>query len=168
MEDNRNWSDIGNEIRGAVEDSLRTGDFSRIGGVVADTVNQVVNEAKRQVSQKNVQKPPVFYQTNRNVSRQQPARIYSGFATPRAVFQRKGKVSGVLLTVFGGIGTGIMGVAALVVIILSLAFLKPIAGIGGSIVIALLLFGCIGMITAGVSSRKLPFSLPGEKLYKHC
>ncbi len=155
MEDNRNWSDIGNEIRGAVEDSLRTGDFSRIGGVVADTVNQVVNEAKRQVSQKNVQKPPVFYQTNRNVSRQQPARIYSGFATPRAVFQRKGKVSGVLLTVFGGIGTGIMGVAALVVIILSLAFLKPIAGIGGSIVIALLLFGCIGMITAGVSSRRL-------------
>lgn len=153
MEGNRNWRDIGNEIRGAVEDSLRTGDFSRIGGVVSDTVNQVVNEAKRQVNQKTVQTPPVFYQTNKKVPPQQPARIYSGLATPRAVFQRKGKVSGVLLTVFGGIGTGIMGVAALIAIILLLV--NPAELGAGSIVIALLLFGCIGMITAGVSSRNL-------------
>ena len=181
MEDNRNWSDIGNEIRGAVEDSLRTGDFTRIGGVVSDTVNQVVNEAKRQVNQsmkgtssggaawqktsyqktaynwngkqKSMQTPPVFYQTNRNAASGQQARAYHGFAAPRAVFQRKGNVSGVLLTVFGGIGTGIMGVVALIVIILFLVGAIELSA--RSIVVLLLLFGCIGMITAGVSSRKL-------------
>lgn len=181
MESNRNWSDIGNEIRGAVEDSLRTGDFTRIGGVVSDTVNQVVNEAKRQVNQsmkgtssggaawqktsyqktaynwngkqKSMQTPPVFYQTNRNAASGQQARAYHGFAAPRAVFQRKGNVSGVLLTVFGGIGTGIMGVVALIVIILFLVGAIELSA--RSIVVLLLLFGCIGMITAGVSSRKL-------------
>lgn len=166
MENNRNWYDIGNEIRGAVEDSLRTGDFSKIGNVVSDTVNGVVDEAKRQVKQttntyqwngnrKNVQRAPVFYKPYNNVKKPNVPRTYNGFAAPRVVFQRKGNVSGILLTVFGGIGTGIMGVFTLIIGIISLAMREMISGVFGTAVILALLAGGISMISAGVRSRKL-------------
>ena len=53
MGSSRNWYDIGNEIRTAVQDSLRTGDFADLGDVISDTVSDVVDEAKRLVKTAN-------------------------------------------------------------------------------------------------------------------
>lgn len=38
----KNWSDIGNDIRSAVSDSLRTGDFSDLGAVIGEAASDVI------------------------------------------------------------------------------------------------------------------------------
>lgn len=50
MENNRDWSQLGNEMRRAVESSVRTGDFTDLRHIVSDTVNDAVSEARRQVA----------------------------------------------------------------------------------------------------------------------
>ncbi len=40
---NKDWSDIGKDIRGAVSDSLRTGDFSDFGDSISDAVSDIID-----------------------------------------------------------------------------------------------------------------------------
>ncbi len=40
---NKDWSDIGKDIRSAVSDSLRTGDFSDFGDSISDAVSEVID-----------------------------------------------------------------------------------------------------------------------------
>ena len=167
---NGNWYDIGNEIRGAVQESIRNGDFSNLGNVISDTVNGVVDEAKRQVQQSMGQAQQPKHHTRQSEHRKQqtvygkqqtvyrtrqtqtPDTYYSARTSSR-IFRRKGDVSSVLFTVFGGIGTGITAVGLLVFALIAVALLKPVTGIIGSALIAALMCGSIGMLAKGASNR---------------
>lgn len=177
MDNNRNWYEIGNEIRDAVEKSIRTGDFSGFGNVLSDTVNEVVDEAKRQVKQtvNNSANRTNYTYTSKTNAYRTNGQNFAGtnrtpayrqgqtpqmpqpphhFPPPRAIFKRKGDVSSVLFTVFGGIGTGITAVGLVVFGLISIFLLKPLTGIIGSLCIALGLTGSIGLIAKGAADRK--------------
>lgn len=146
MNRNSNWYDIGNEIRDAVLDSLQTGDFTRFGDVITDTVNDVVDEAKRQVKKSYEQNVTVKHVSTES-GLQPKKRI-------KAIFKRKGDVSGILLTVFGGIGTGSMGIGILIIALLALLGLaKSVVSIF-EVIFGSIFLVSIAMIYAGVSSRK--------------
>lgn len=49
MNDNQNWNTIGEQIKGAVQDALDSGDFRQLNDMVAGTVNSALSEARRQV-----------------------------------------------------------------------------------------------------------------------
>ncbi len=170
MSSSQNWNEMGNEIRQAVEESIRSCDFSNLGKVFSDTINSVVDEAKLQAKQVrdsvNTQstrqqyttKSTTFQRNGRSVTfeqRQQSAnpRPYR-FETPRVLFRRKGDISSVLFTVFGGIGTGLTALGLLIFVIIAVVALSPLAGIFGSIVIGTLMGGSIGMLAKGASTRK--------------
>lgn len=45
ISENINWSEIGNEVRSAISESLSTGDFSRLGNTITNTVSDALNSA---------------------------------------------------------------------------------------------------------------------------
>lgn len=170
MSSSQNWNEMGHEIRQAVEESIRSCDFSNLGKVFSDTINSVVDEAKFQAKQVrdsvNTQstrqqyttRSTTFQRNGRSVTfeqRQQSAnpRPYR-FEAPRVLFRRKGDISSVLFTVFGGIGTGLTTLGLLIFVIIAVAVLSPLAGLIGSVIIAILMGGSIGMLAKGASNRK--------------
>jgi 5-bromo-4-chloroindolyl phosphate hydrolysis protein len=187
MDSNRNWNDIGNELRGALEHTIRTGDFSDFANVVTDTVSGVVDEARRQARQgrdfsgtqtrgsysertatyrthgttyeyrrqqwnNNSKCPPQTPYGNGQVSGTLPKQ--RGLQAPKTIFKRKGDISSIVWTVFGGIGTALAAVAFLIFGIIALLLLRPAAVIIGMVIILLLLGGSIAMIVKGTSNRK--------------
>lgn len=137
MNTNKIWSEYGDAVRDAIQDALKTGDFKNFNDVVTSAAMEAMNTAKVQFDQdavsitnwgnpqkenhterflreKNERKAAQQEQVQRNL----PARV------SLAPMERKGSVSGTLLQVFGGIGTGVMA-------ILSTVFLGLGLGIGG-------------------------------------
>ena len=51
MSDNRSWSDIGEELRDAVGDALRSGNFKDLSDVVMNTVTDTVRNVSSRVGQ---------------------------------------------------------------------------------------------------------------------
>lgn len=49
MGDNQNWSNIGEQIRDAVQDALESGDFKELNNIVAGSATTALSEAKRQM-----------------------------------------------------------------------------------------------------------------------
>lgn len=146
MGQNSNWYDIGNEIRNAVEGSLRTGDFTKLGDVLTDTINDVVDEAKLQAKKSYEQRA----NTKTVYIHQAPPQK----KLPKVLFKRKGDISGILLTVFGGIGTGTMGIGILIIALLAiLGLAKSIVSVF-EVIFGSVFFGSIAMIYAGISARK--------------
>jgi hypothetical protein len=195
MDSNRNWNEIGNEIRNAVEQTIRTGDFSEFTSAVTDTVSGVVDEARRQAGQmRNSTKTQsrnsyssrtTTYRTHGKTYEYhqhwnngagpgtqtgwgssakpgpQPGWSSSakpgpqrGFQPPKTVFKRKGDLSSILWTVFGGIGTALTAIAFLIFAIIAFLLLRPVAVITGMVLIVLLMGGSIAMIAKGASDRK--------------
>jgi hypothetical protein len=185
MDSNRNWNDIGNEIRSALEQTIRTGDFSDFTNVVTDRVSGVVDEARRQARQGrdfsgaqthgSYSEKTATYRTHGTTyeyRRQQwnndgkrPAQMPYGrqvsrtpqkqeVQAPKTVFKRKGDISSIVWTVFGGIGTALVAVAFVIFVIVALLVLRPVAVITGTVIILLLLGGSIAMIAKGSSNRK--------------
>ena len=114
--ENENGNAIGSQIRDAVEESLRTGDFKQLKDVVSGTVDSAVSEVKKQiaVAAKNGNSRIVIVNEKKTepVSRQEKEeknQLRQAYVPPvRKKLKEEGKVSGTLYTVFGGIGTGIM------------------------------------------------------------
>jgi hypothetical protein len=77
-----------------------------------------------------------------------------GLQAPKTIFKRKGDVSSIVWTVFGGIGTALAAVAFVIFVIVALLVLRPVAVITGTVIILLLLGGSIAMIAKGSSNRK--------------
>lgn len=160
MSANKSWSSIGEEIRDAVEDALRTGDFRDLGDVVTDTVKDVSAKVGQAVSDgisgtynhtekwENATKERKQAQAEREKSNR--ARIASA-AGWQAPFVRVGRISGTLYQVFGGLGTGVMA-------ILSAVFLGLGIGLGGGwlitfFILAMLLLFFIGMLQVGCEQK---------------
>lgn len=163
MDNNKSWNDIGKEIRDAVEDALETGNFKDLGDVVVDTVTDTVKNVTSRVGQA-VSGFTVDNQTEKWESatrarkqaqerqiQEQRARE-TELAVKRAPFRKVGQISSVLYKVFGGIGTGVMGV-------LSAIFLGIAIGSGGGwwvvfSILAMVLAFFAGMIGVGCDQKK--------------
>jgi len=123
MSDNQKWSNIGEEIRDAVEDALKSRDFSRINDVISDTVTGALNNVKEQFVGKGAGREETAAE-NRYVQPEKTEELRVRLAP----FNRIGSVSGTLCQVFGGIGTGVMSVLSVVFLGLALGFGRRFMG----------------------------------------
>ncbi len=125
MDNNKSWSSIGKEIRDAVEAALTTGDFKDLGDVVVDTVTDTVKGVTSRVGQavsgivgesQTLKWENAANERKRAQEEQQQAQRVreAQAALQRAPFRKVGRISSVLYKVFGGIGTGIMGILSAV------------------------------------------------------
>ena len=160
MSDNKSWSSIGEEIRGAVEDALRTGNFRDLGDAVTGTVKDVSAKVGQAVSDgmKGTQNYTEQWENaTRERKRAQAERErkerekIAAAARLQAPFVKIGSISGTLYQVFGGIGTGVMA-------ILSLVFLGVGLGVSDFPMVPFLIFfvlflGFIGMINVGCKQK---------------
>lgn len=125
MDNNKSWNSIGKEIRDAVEAALTTGDFKDLGDVVVDTVTDTVKGVTSRVGQavsgivgenQTLKWENATKERKRAQEEQQQAQRVreAQAALQRAPFRKVGRISSVLYKVFGGIGTGIMGILSAV------------------------------------------------------
>lgn len=163
MSDNRSWNSIGEEIRDAVEEALKTGDFRDLGDTVVNTVTDTVKGVTAKVGQavsgaRGENRTETWENITRERKRTQEEQKQEWqtrameIEKQRAPFKRVGRISSVLYRVFGGIGTGLMG-------ILSAVFLGLGLGFGGGwwitfSMLLLVLFIFIAMISVGVGQKK--------------
>lgn len=158
MSKNQEFYHIGEEIKGALDDALKTLDFTRLNDVISSTTNSAVSEFKNRWEYKTVsyrECPDSEKQKERTSQdfedkRKQPKETQQ--TALRNVKQRQvGQVSNVLYTVFGGIGTGVGGILTLVFGPLTVFVTTEL--LPGFVVGALLLFTSIGMLTKGGMQR---------------
>lgn len=125
MDNNKSWNSIGKEIRDAVEAALTTGDFKDLGDVVVDTVTDTVKGVTSRVGQAvsgivGENQTEKWENATRERKRAQEEQLQAQrareaqSAMQRAPFRKVGRISSVLYKVFGGIGTGIMGILSAV------------------------------------------------------
>ena len=158
MSDNRSWSDIGEELRDAVGDALRSGNFKDLSDVVMNTVTDTVRNVSSRVGQAvsesvnyTEEYEQATWQRQREREKERQAAKEARLAMLPAPFRRVGRVSSVLYRVFGGIGTGVMAVLCTVFGGLGL-------GYGGGwwtafSVLALLLGAFVLMINVGCKQK---------------
>lgn len=106
MSEKREFSNIGEKIQDAVQEAVRTGDFRQINRIVGDTVNSAIDEVRHQVdqAQRRHVRPEAGQEALRPEDRKRRA--------PSIYMDKRGSVSGILFTVFGGIGLGGFGILA--------------------------------------------------------
>lgn len=186
MSNNQNLNNMGEQIKGAVADALKTGDFANLNELVSQTVTDTLHEAGKQFSQnieinaakssKNpsraVNVPPKKQNSNPSrpvqTQKRQIQPVRQSASLPSVKFKEVGNVSSVLYQVFGGIGLGISGLIA--VLRLPAAFLGD-STIGGWIVNILFIIIFMGMIHFGIGQRdrlkraKRYIQLCGSRMY---
>ena len=156
MTTNQNWNNIGDQIRNAVQESLSTGDFKQLNDIITGTVTGAVSEAKRQAGQAmNASKEAAKKSAAPRPSSPQPPHNNTGTPASRPHFlpairtKKVGNVSGILLIVFGGIGTGIAAIVAFSLLIFFLTGNSPVPFIWAGAFLA----GFIFMIERGCMRR---------------
>ena len=146
MDRREEFLDIGERIRGAVQDAIDSGDFGRINYMVQDTAKTALQEVRHQVGEglERLQTGPrVGYVPNVRKNRR----------LPRQYFRRKGKPIGVLMSVFGGFGLFVFGLT------FCLMLFGFLVDPDSSIAVALIFFagftvGSVGLLKAGRKIRE--------------
>ncbi len=150
MSNQQDFSNIGREIGDALDDAIKTLDFTKLNASISNTVNAALDEARihidkatsdfltnarTKVSFENKKKIPreVYIQQNK---KQEPVQY-------RVPQKPVGKVSSVLYTVFGGIGTGVTGILSLIFGIVAITS-GGVIGFGISVFILLISLGLLG------------------------
>lgn len=129
MSANKNWSELGEELKDTISDAILNGDFSNINHLINDTVNCAIDEAKKQTqnavkgydpSKYKRATPDNYTSVNRN-GKNVP---YTGGGVPskRIPVNKVGKAGAILFNVFGGIGLGITAAVSLATLISSAVF----------------------------------------------
>ena len=186
MSNNQNRNNMGEQIKGAVADALRTGDFANLNELVSQTVTDTLHEAGKQFTQNveiNANKssrssagavnvPPKKQSADRpgpvKAQKRQIQPVRRNAALPSVKFKEVGNVSSVLYQVFGGIGLGISSLIA--VLRLPATFLGDCT-IAGWTVNIIFIFAFLGMIRFGISQRdrlkraKRYIQLCGSRMY---
>ena len=177
MSKNQEFNHIGEDIRSALEDAMASMDFTGLNDVISSTVSSAVGEFRKQFTIDTTahrewswkqQEERTRTQDEWEEKKKKPRE--SKTTALQTVKQRQvGQVSGVLYTVFGGIGVGIGGVLALVFGLLA-EFVTtrfiPIFSVG-----VILVMVSIGMLTVGSIQRKRLerfrryLKLCGDKMY---
>jgi len=137
----KNPEDIAEKIRNVVTDALDSMEFDQLNQAISDTVNSALNEAKFQFDK---YKEKMGNWQKSAVQKPKPLEI-------RVIW--RGKVSGILFTIFGGIGSVIFGFLTLV-ILAALVFSGTFSsgwGILGTYGILAAGFG--GMLFAGIRNN---------------
>lgn len=159
MDNNKSWNSIGKEIRDAVETALKTGDFKDLGDTVVDAVTDVARDVTAKVGQavsgitgENQTLKWENATRERKYAQEEQRAREAEIVRQRAPFRKVGRVSSILYKVFGGIGTGIMG-------ILSAVFLGISLGNGGGwwisfSVLSMVLVLFIAMVGVGCKQKK--------------
>ena len=135
MDDNKHWSNTGEQIKGALADALQSGDFKNLNELVSQTVTEAVGKhisilnnnpasksretdaagpygktytARQQdipIWQQRAQEREERKRNQELQRRQDPAQHHRNL--PSIKLKRVGNISNVLYQVFGGIGLGI-------------------------------------------------------------
>lgn len=147
--------DIGKQIRDAVTDALDSMDFGQLNQAISDTVNSALNEAKEQAASCREKignlgwLPKSMNRESREGSvaavRPKPLEIQVNW---------KGRISGILFSVFGGIGSGIFGFLTTVFAVSVLLAANNPFNWCLAIISGMILAGFLTMLGAGVRQNK--------------
>ncbi|GLC82418.1 5-bromo-4-chloroindolyl phosphate hydrolysis family protein [Lacrimispora brassicae] len=191
--DNREFSNLGDQIRDSVQNAIDSMDFNQLNRTISDTVNSALEEARSQLmkgAEFGKNPPPGSFSSQRREKTERTERTvtyrktqwggdpiqggegesgpgYRAFQTSRDVRRRNGdeqgelvqlnqagRVSGILYTVFGSIGLGLILLLLFVVWIVALVVKPVIWAVAGSTLLLLFLGGASGfMLRTGVSIR---------------
>ena len=186
MSNNQNRNNMGEQIKGAVADALRTGDFANLNELVSQTVTDTLHEAGKQFTQNveiNANKssrssagavnvPPKKQSVDRpgpvKAQKRQIQPVRRNAALPSVKFKEVGNVSSVLYQVFGGIG---LGISSLIAVLRLPATFVGDCTIAGWTVNIIFIFAFLGMIRFGISQRdrlkraKRYIQLCGSRMY---
>ena len=130
---NRNeFKTLGEEFKNMMKDFANTGDLGRINRDVGSTVNNALNSALEEVRRSiaSIQMEGQRF-TGKTASQPQnsdpqPVKQQPVDSTPYIVHKPVGKVAGVLYTVFGSIGIGLLGSAVIILTIINSVMYGPI------------------------------------------
>lgn len=195
MNNNRSWSNLGEQFKTAVQDALDSGDFSELNFLVTDTVATVIDEAgdqvvnayksvnqqdKRQRNEqisRDIQRQKVVrrefsyqqYNTARSGNYRQPTVYAQKNTLPSTKVKQVGQVSSVLYLVFGSIGCGCSALALLMGGFFGAIGLSWSGGVIAFLVVLLvgfILMICKGVVQSGRLKRmKRYISLFANKMY---
>lgn len=168
MNDSQNWNLVDEQMKRALSDALRTGNFTTLNELVTQTVSDTLNDAGKHIagnffSQPEKKKADKTYENRTKAQqalKQQHGEKNHAVSSPQkqtaalipAKFKQVGNVSNVLYQVFGGIGFGISSLTALFRLFAALAGGTTIAG---WIINLLFITGFFCMIRHGVNQRNL-------------
>lgn len=165
--DNREFSNIGEQIRNSVQDAIDSMDYKQLNKTISDTVNTALDETRSRLMKGADALKGQWVQKSEDPG-------YRPFQTSykKSRMNQPGRVAGILYTVFGGIGLGIILLLFLAVFIVALA-VKPLAGVLMGASVFLLTIGSVFgfMLRTGISIRerlkraRLYRKQAGERLY---
>ncbi len=154
MSNKQDFNHIGEDIRQALDDALKTMDFTKLNSSISNTVNGALDEVRTQLGKaaSDFMESTSRTKESFNDKRKIPNEVYRQKVqkqeiVPAGIKQRPvGKVSSVLYTVFGGIGTGVTGVLTLVYGLMAIltAGAMGVVGLGISVFILLVSIGLLG------------------------
>lgn len=168
----KDYSNLGDDIRNIVQDALSSTDFKKLNQNITETVNRALDEVRKNSQNwnqgsdgsKQFKKPETFtdYETvetkelkqNKTVLQPNKTNYLTDKKTNYITKSPHGRISGMLLTIFGSIGIGLTVIFSLVVLILSSVITASIGAMEfslGTLLFILLL--CIGMVAKGSSLR---------------
>ena len=88
MLNSHDWNKMGEEIRYAIEDSFKTGNFSRIGYIISDTIGDIFSYEKKEYEPPQVKRDTQLEKKN----------------FKKSVLSKKGSVSSIICMILGGVG----------------------------------------------------------------
>lgn len=111
------FSNLGEQIRNTVQNSIDSMDFQQLNRNINETVNRALKEAKKQVK-------TVVHETRSAAAGESVKEILKPLPKPIPKLKTKpvGKTASILYTVFGGIGLGVSLLLILAVLILASMF----------------------------------------------
>ncbi len=162
MSNHQDYNNIGNDIRTALDEALRTMDFTKLNENISDTVNGAFDEMRLQLDKattdflenatRSVTRTKKSFENKKKLPREVNASKQE--IVPYKVAQKPvGKVSSVLYTVFGGIGTGVTGILSLVFGLLAIAT-EGAVGVLGFGIAAFILLISLGLLGTGCIQRE--------------
>lgn len=137
--DKKDKVNLGDDIKNKIQDALNSGDFKRLNNDIENVVKGALDEVRRSMGQKTIQ-PKDNYKTMDNYTHMIKVPLKSTkYIVP------VGKVSGILYTVFGSIGTTAFGIAVTVLTLLGFA-------IGGEKIFHTIAIGLLPLLIISIIS----------------
>lgn len=180
--DNRDFSNLGDQIRDSVQNAIDTMDFRQLNRTISDTVNFALDEARSQLvkgvgySHEQLRRKKVrvegseeswvskeggegpgyrAFQTSHNRNEMTGLEQAAAPREDMVRLKQPGRVAGILYTVFGSIGLGIILLVLLCVWIVALVVKPVIWAVAGASVFLLITGGGFGvMLRSGISMRE--------------
>ena len=161
-------NNLGDQILKTVDEILDSGNLEKLNSAISDTVFMALDEARRQLekaaedTKKSVTVSKTETKEGVTVSKTKTKKSVTvsgneikqrSYAAPKAKIKKVGKVSGILLKFFGGIGTGVWGLSILAELVSDLV--NPVgyidtAGLSAAIIMCAI---SVWMLCAGIRKR---------------